>query len=149
MRAVVQRVRRASVRVAGEELGSMGPGLLALVAVSRHDTRDSARELVRKLLNLRVFEGERGGMDRSLLDVGGELGLISQFTLFGDTRKGRRPSFAAAAPPAQAQPLFDTVVTAAQAEGVRVLTGRFGAMMDVELVNRGPVTLLIDTEKRF
>lgn len=149
MRAVVQRVRRAAVHVDGECLGTMGPGLLALVGVGRTDSSEAARELVRKLLNLRIFEGARGNLDASLLEVGGELGLVSQFTLFGDTRKGRRPSFSAAAAPADAEPLFAAVVAAARAAGLAVLCGRFGAMMDVELVNWGPVTLLVDTEKQF
>ena len=157
MRAVVQRVRRALVRVDGETIGEMGPGLLALVGVGRSDSPESARELVHKLLNLRVFESlessdpsrEARRMDATLLDIEGSLGLVSQFTLFGDTRKGRRPSFAQAAPPAQAEPLFDAAVAAARDAGVAVVTGRFGAMMDVELVNWGPVTLLVDTDKQF
>jgi len=149
VRAVVQRVRRAAVRVDGATLGAMGPGLLALIGVGRSDSSESARELVRKLLNLRVFEGANGSMDASLLEVGGELGLVSQFTLFGDTRKGRRPSFSGAASPADAEPLFEAVVSAARLAGLDVLTGRFGAMMEVELVNWGPVTLLVDTEKQF
>lgn len=149
MRAVLQRVRRAVIRVDGETLGTMGPGLLALVGIGRSDSSESARELVRKLLNLRIFEGEGGRMDASLLEVGGALGLVSQFTLFGDTRKGRRPSFAGAAAPADAEPLFAAVVSSARTAGLEVVTGRFGAMMEVELVNWGPVTLLVDTEKQF
>ena len=146
---MVQRVRVARVRVGRELVAEMGPGLLALVGVGRADNREAATELARRLVHLRVLEDEAGRMNRSLVENGGTLGVVSQFTLFGDARKGRRPSFVDAAPGEQAEPLVETVATAARALGVRVVTGRFGAMMDVELVNAGPVTLLLDTEKRF
>jgi len=145
MRAVAQRVRSARVRVAGEEIAAMGEGLLTLVGVGSEDGADDARELARKLVSLRVFADAEGRMNRSLLETGGTLGLVSQFTLFGDTRHGRRPSFTGAAPAAQAEPLLAVLVEAARAQGVPVVTGRFGADMEVELVNAGPVTLWIDT----
>lgn len=149
MRAVVQRVSRAQIRVAGETVGEIGPGLLALVAVSRQDDRESARVLAGKLLRIRVFGDAEGRLNQSLLDTGGALALVSQFTLFGDLRKGLRPSFGASAPGDAAEPLFNTLVASARAEGVQVETGRFGATMAVELVNDGPVTLLVDTERQF
>ena len=123
----------------------MGSGMLCLVAVGHSDGHRQASELARKLIHLRVFADDDGRMNRSLLDVGGTLGIVSQFTLYGDTRKGRRPFFGGAARPADAEPLLDALVEAARAEGVPVVTGRFGADMDVELVNTGPVTLWIDT----
>lgn len=149
MRAVVQRVERASVEVGGEIVGAMQSGLLALVGVGTEDGEEDARELARKLVHLRIFEDDSGRMNRSLLDEGGTLGVVSQFTLFGDCRKGRRPSFGAAAAPDVAEPLVAAVVTAAKALGVPVVTGRFQAMMRVSLVNQGPVTLLLDTRKVF
>jgi D-tyrosyl-tRNA(Tyr) deacylase len=127
----------------------MGEGLLALVGVSRDDGQKQAEELARKLVHLRVFLDEEGRMNRSLIETGGQLGIVSQFTLFGDARRGRRPSYSDAAPPEQAEPLIRAVVTAAGATGVSVITGRFRAMMDVELVNAGPVTILIDTDRVF
>ncbi len=149
MRAVVQRVSRAAVRVGGERVASMEQGLLALVGVGRGDGPAAAVELARRLVGLRVFADPEGRMNRSLLEVGGELGVVSQFTLFGDARRGRRPSFAAAAPPAQAAALLDALVASARELGARVLTGRFQAHMEVELVNDGPVTILLDTDKLF
>ncbi len=149
MRAVVQRVRSAEVRVAGEVVGRMGAGLLALVGAGQGDNEGAAEELVRKITNLRVFPDENGQMNLSLLERGGQLGIVSQFTLFGDTRKGRRPSYNGALAPERAAPLIDEVVRAARACGVEVMTGRFGALMEVELVGDGPVTLLVDTEKQF
>lgn len=147
MRAVAQRVRSACVRVAGDEIAAMGEGLLTLVGVGVDDSADDARELARKLVGLRVFADAEGRMNRSLREAGGTLGLVSQFTLFGDTRRGRRPSFTGAAPAAQAEPLLALLAEAARAEGVPVVTGRFGADMEVELVNAGPVTLWIDTRQ--
>jgi len=126
-------------------LSEMGPGLLCLVAVGSSDGLRQAEELAHKLVHLRVFPDERGRMNRSLLDVGGMLGIVSQFTLYGDTRKGRRPYFGGAAPPERAEPLLEALVQAAREAGASVVTGRFGARMDVELVNSGPVTLWIDT----
>jgi D-tyrosyl-tRNA(Tyr) deacylase len=149
MRAVVQRVRSARIRVDGRCVGEMGEGLLALVGVGRRDAREQAEELARKLVHLRVFRDEEGRMNRSLLETAGRLGVVSQFTLFGDARRGRRPSYTDAAPPERAEPLIQAVVDAASAAGVAVITGRFRAMMDVELVNAGPVTILLDTERVF
>lgn len=149
MRAVAQRVSRARVRVAGETVGDMDAGLLALVGVSRDDQPDDARQLAEKLVGLRVFPDAEGKMNRSLIDVGGSLGIVSQFTLMGDCRKGRRPSYAQAAPPEVAEPLIERLVAEARGAGVRVITGRFRAMMSVELVNDGPVTLLLDTRRLF
>lgn len=127
----------------------MGEGLLALVGVGRDDGAKQAEELARKLIELRVFADDEGRMNRSLLETGGTLGVVSQFTLFGDVRRGRRPSYTEAAPPEQAEPLLEALVAAARAADVPVITGRFRAMMRVELVNAGPVTILVDTAKRF
>ena len=151
MRCVVQRVRRARVDVAGTAVAEMGPGLLARVGVGRDDDPASARALADKLVALRVFPDEAGQrpMHRSLLEVDGSLGLVSQFTLHADLRKGRRPSLAAAAPSERAEPLFEEVARRARDLGVPVVTGRFGASMQVELVNDGPVTLLLDTAGAF
>ena len=127
----------------------MDQGLLALVGVAREDGIPQAEELARKLVHLRVFADDASRMNRSLLDVGGTLGVVSQFTLLGDARQGRRPFFGAAAPAEQAEALIERVVEAARTEGAPVVTGRFQAMMDVELVNTGPVTILLDTDKNF
>jgi D-tyrosyl-tRNA(Tyr) deacylase len=145
---VVQRVRRATVCVGGEEVAAMGPGLLALVGVARQDGPQDAVQLARRLVELRIFEDETGRMNRSLLETGGALGVVSQFTLLGDTRKGRRPSFVEAAPPEVAEPLVEALVGAARDRGVSVVTGRFRTSMEVALVNVGPVTLLVDTRER-
>ncbi len=145
----MQRVSRARIRVGHETVGSMGAGLLALVGVSRTDDSAQARDLARRLVELRVFADVDGRMNRSLLEAGGSLGVVSQFTLLGDARRGRRPSFGAAAPAAQAEPLIGELVEAARGLGVEVTTGRFQAHMEVELVNDGPVTILLDTEKAF
>jgi D-aminoacyl-tRNA deacylase len=144
---VVQRVTCARVRVADECVAEMGAGLLALVGVGRTDDAAHARELARKLVHLRILEDEAGRMSRSLVETGGTLGLVSQFTLYGDARKGRRPSWLDAAPPELAEPLLEAVAAAAREHGVPVVTGRFRAQMDVELVNSGPVTLILDTAK--
>jgi D-tyrosyl-tRNA(Tyr) deacylase len=149
VRAVVQRVSQATVRVGEEELAAMGCGLLALVGVASDDSPDDARELARKLVHLRIFPDAEQRMNRSLLEVGGTLGVVSQFTLYGDVRKGRRPFFGAAAAPERAKPLVDAVVEAARGEGASVVTGRFRAQMEVSLVNEGPVTILIDTRGEF
>ncbi len=127
----------------------MGEGLLALVGVGREDTAAQAEALAQRIANLRIFEDESERMNRSLLDTGGTLGVVSQFTLYGDARRGRRPSFAGAAPADQAEPLIRALEQAARELGIEVVSGRFQAMMDVELVNTGPVTILIDTDKRF
>jgi D-tyrosyl-tRNA(Tyr) deacylase len=149
LRAVAQRVSSARISVDGEEVGALRDGLLVLVGIGSDDTHGDAQELARKLVHLRVFADAQGRMNRSLLDVGGTLGLVSQFTLFGDARQGRRPSFTAAAAPDVAQPLFERLVDAARAEGAPVVTGVFGSHMQVSLVNDGPVTLLIDTRRTF
>jgi D-tyrosyl-tRNA(Tyr) deacylase len=149
VRAVVQRVRCAKVSVNGEATCSMGEGLLALVGVSRGDAAAQAEDLARRLVHLRVFNDDAERMNRSLLDTGGTLGIVSQFTLYGDARQGRRPSYAEAAPASQARPLIDALVEAAHQLGVPVVCGQFQAMMDVALVNAGPVTILLDTEKQF
>jgi len=127
----------------------MGAGLLALVGVGRSDGEAQARELARRMLQLRVFPDSEGRMNLCLLEVGGTLGVVSQFTLFGDARHGRRPSYVAAAPGEQAEPLLEILVDTARELGATVVTGRFGAMMEVALVNEGPVTILLDTEKMF
>jgi D-tyrosyl-tRNA(Tyr) deacylase len=145
MRAVVQRVSRAAVRTGGEEVGRIGAGLLVLLAVGHGDGPREVDWMVRKLAEVRIFGDGDGKMNRSLGDVGGELLLISQFTLFGDLERGRRPSFTDSAPPAVAEPLIDAVAAGLRARGLTVATGRFGAMMEVELVNEGPVTLILDT----
>ncbi|HTO69948.1 MAG TPA: D-aminoacyl-tRNA deacylase [Myxococcota bacterium] len=149
MRAVAQRVRRARVVVGGEVVAEMGEGLLALVGVARGDADDDARALAERLVHLRVFDDENGVMNRSLADVAGTLGVVSQFTLLGDCRKGRRPSWNEAAPPPEAEPLLAALVDRARSLGAPVVTGRFRAEMDVELVNAGPVTLLLDTRRVF
>jgi D-tyrosyl-tRNA(Tyr) deacylase len=149
VRAVAQRVREARIRVEGREVASMGAGLLALVGVGRSDGPSDAVELARKLVELRVFADAEGRMNRSLLEVGGTLGVVSQFTLFGDVRRGRRPGFAEAAPPEPAEALVAAVVAAARERGAPVVTGVFRAHMEVCLVNDGPVTLLVDTQKLF
>ena len=149
MRAVAQRVRRAQVAVAGEVVAEMREGLLALVGVARGDGDDDARALAEKLVHLRVFDDEKGVMNRSLADARGTLGVVSQFTLLGDCRKGRRPSYGDAAVPADAEARLAVLVAHARALGVTVVTGRFRADMDVELVNAGPVTLLLDTRRVF
>ncbi len=146
MRAVVQRVARARVEVDGEVTGSIGRGFLILLGVSRDDTEAEATMLANKVAVLRVFQDDDGKMNRSLLDVGGSALVVSQFTLHADVRKGRRPSFVAAAPPDQAEALYLRFVEALSALGVPVATGRFQAMMDVHLVNSGPVTLILDTD---
>jgi D-tyrosyl-tRNA(Tyr) deacylase len=149
MRAVAQRVREAAVHVGGEEVARMREGLLALVGVAVDDTREDAEELARKLVALRVFPDADGRMNRSLLDTGGTLGVVSQFTLLGDARHGRRPSYTRAAPAERAAPLIDAVLDAAREAGVPVVAGRFQATMDVSLVNAGPVTILLDTRREF
>jgi len=149
MRAVVQRVSSADVSVAGERVSHMGEGLLAFVGVGRRDDLTQADEMARRLVHLRVFSDEAGRMNRELLETGGTLGVISQFTLYGDARQGRRPFFGEAAPAERAAPLIEGLIAAAEGYGVSVVCGRFQAMMDVALVNSGPVTILLDTEKRF
>ena len=145
MRAVIQRVSRASVTVDGTEVGRIGNGLLVLLGVGRGDSEQDAEMLARKIVGLRVFQDAAGKMNVSLKDTGGGLLVVSQFTLYGDTRKGRRPSFDLAAPPELARRLYEHFVEAARREGVTVETGVFQAMMSVTLVNEGPVTLLVES----
>jgi D-tyrosyl-tRNA(Tyr) deacylase len=144
MRVVVQRVTEAQVSVDGAVVGAIGPGLVALVGVTHDDDADRARRLAAKLWHLRILDDERGVMNRSVADIGGEVLVVSQFTLYGDTAKGRRPSWVAAAPPDQAEPLVDAVVAELRALGAQVATGRFRADMRVALVNDGPVTVIVD-----
>ena len=147
MRAVIQRVSRARVRVAGAIPGEIGSGLLIFLGVGQGDTSKEADYLLDKIVNLRIFEDGEGKMNLSLLDAGGELMVISQFTLYADCRKGRRPSFTDAAPPGEAEKLYDYFVGAARTRGLKVATGIFQALMEVELVNFGPVTILLDSSK--
>jgi D-aminoacyl-tRNA deacylase len=149
MRAVVQRVKEAWVRVGAEEVARIGEGLLVLVGVAAGDGQEDVAYLARKLAYLRVFAGDGHLMHLSLLDTGFELLLVSQFTLLGDCRKGRRPSFDAAAPPEQAERLYEALAAALAALGLKVATGRFRQMMEVGLINDGPVTLLLDSKKSF
>ena len=148
MRALLQRAARAEVRVGGEVVGRIGEGLVVLLGVGHGDTADVARSLAGKVCELRIFRDEAGLTNRSLLDVGGEALVISQFTLYADTRKGRRPSFLGAAPPALGESLYGVFVDAVESRGVRVARGVFGAEMEVELVNDGPMTIWLDTEAR-
>ncbi|MBV8150176.1 MAG: D-tyrosyl-tRNA(Tyr) deacylase [Candidatus Eremiobacteraeota bacterium] len=149
MRAVVQRVSRAEVRVGAETVGRIAVGFVLLVGVGVDDDESDAVALARKVAGLRVFRDDAGEMNRELREAGGTVLVISQFTLHGDARKGRRPSFIAAARPEQAQPLYERVVVELRREGIETAEGRFGAMMDVELVNDGPVTILLDTKRLF
>ncbi|QYO66324.1 D-aminoacyl-tRNA deacylase [Leptolyngbya sp. 7M] len=149
MRAVVQRVSRASVSVDGEIVGAIRNGLLVLLGVRSTDDRESADYLADKIVNLRIFEDADGRMNKSLLESNGELLVVSQFTLYGDARKGRRPSFIDAAPPERANELYEHFVSKCKKLVETVKTGRFQAMMDVELVNNGPVTILLDSEKQI
>ena len=149
MRAVVQRVSEASVRVEGEVVGRIGTGLLVLLGVGRGDTDRDAEQLAERVLHLRVFADEAGQMNRSVSDVNGGLLVVSQFTLYGDARKGRRPSFVDAAPPEEANRLYQAFAERLRASGLRVEQGVFRALMDVALVNHGPVTILLDGAKNF
>jgi D-aminoacyl-tRNA deacylase len=149
MRACVQRVSRASVTVEGQIVGEIGRGLLVLLGVAQGDDEKDARYLGEKIVGLRIFEDDAGKMNRSLIDAGGGLLVVSQFTLLGDVRKGRRPSFIDAAPPDEANRLYEVFAAAAASHGLPVATGRFQTHMDVELVNDGPVTLLLDSRKLF
>jgi D-tyrosyl-tRNA(Tyr) deacylase len=148
MKVLVQRVSRASVTVRGEVVGRIGLGLVGLVGVAQGDTEEDARYLVEKTVNLRIFPDEAGKFNRSLVDVGGGLLLVSQFTLISDTRKGRRPSFIEAAGPAEAEALFNRFVDLARATGLKVETGQFQQHMLVEIHNDGPVTILLDSKAR-
>ncbi len=149
MRAVVERVSRAKVTVNGWTSGEIGHGLLVLLGVGHEDTEADASYLAEKIAGLRIFEDSEGKMNRSVVDVGGSVLAVSQFTLYGDVRRGKRPSFDAAAPPEQARRLYEFFVQCVQAAGLRCETGRFQEMMQVELVNEGPVTILLDSGKAF
>lgn len=149
MRSVVQRVSRASVKVNGEFTGKIEEGLLVLLGVAQDDTESDADYLAAKIAGLRIFEDEAGKMNRSVVDIGGSVLAVSQFTLFGDVRRGKRPSFDAAARPERAQALYEYFVARVHALGLRCETGCFQAMMEVELVNQGPVTILLDSRKLF
>ncbi len=145
MRAVLQRVTQARVLVEGEVVGVIGPGLLVLLGVAASDTLEEVHWLADKVLGLRIFNDAEGKMNRSVADVGGAVLVVSQFTLYGDCRKGRRPSFIDAAPPELAVPLYEAFIADVRAQGIPVASGRFRAMMQVELVNDGPVTLIVDS----
>ncbi len=149
MRAVVQRVTSASVTVDGARVGKIERGLCVLLGVAVEDTADDVAYMVNKLVGLRIFEDDDGKMNRSLAEAGGAMLVVSQFTLYGDCRKGRRPSFVGAAGPEQGSALYEAFVAAVREQGITVETGRFRAMMDVALVNEGPVTLLVDSRKTF
>ena len=146
MRAVLQRVRQARVRVGDEVTGEIGRGLLVLLGVAHGDTPAQARWLAEKVVGLRIFQDDDGKMNRDVSEAGGGVLVVSQFTLYGDCRKGRRPSFIDAAGPETAIPLYEAFVNTVRAQGVPTATGRFGAMMQVELVNDGPVTLIVDSK---
>ena len=146
MRAVIQRVSRAKVTVDSAVVGAISRGLLVLLGVARTDTLEDARWLAEKVAGLRVFEDADGKMNLDVSEVNGEVLVVSQFTLYGDCRKGRRPSFIEAAPPEQAMPLYEAFVAGIKALGIRTATGRFRAMMQVESVNEGPVTLIVDSK---
>ena len=149
MRAVLQRVSRARVLVDGSVTGEIGPGLVVLMAVGREDVSATAAAMAEKIVNLRIFADDQGKMNRSVLDTGGAILAISQFTLYGDARGQRRPSFIQAAPPELGKALYDEFVVALRALGVRVETGVFQAHMSLELTNDGPVTILLDSDKTF
>jgi len=148
MRAVIQRVSSASVEVDGKVVGSIERGFLALIGVGRDDTEEDAASIASKIAGLRIFNDEAGKMNLSVADVGGGVLVVSQFTLYGDCRKGRRPSFIGAAPPEVAMPLYEVFINSLRSLGLPTATGRFGAMMQVELINEGPVTLILDTTER-
>lgn len=149
MRAVVQRVSRGKVTVDRYTAGEIGVGLLVLLGVGREDAEADASYLAEKIAGLRIFEDEEGKMNRSVLDAGGSVLAVSQFTLYGDVRKGKRPSFDAAAPPELARRLYEFFVERIRGSGLRCETGRFQEMMQVEMVNEGPVTILLDSKKQF
>ena len=149
MRAVVQRVRRASVTVDGQVVGAIGSGLLVLLGVGRDDAEGDAAYVAGKIHDLRLFADAEGRMNRSVAEVGGAVLVVSQFTLFGDCRRGRRPSYGAAAPPDSARALYEALVARLRSAGLPVRTGEFQALMDVELVNDGPVTVLLDSGRAF
>jgi D-tyrosyl-tRNA(Tyr) deacylase len=147
MRVVLQRVSQAEVSVSGETIGRIGPGLLALAAVSRQDDENDLLWMARKIVDLRVFDDDKGNLNLSLRDIHGQLLVVSQFTLYGDCKKGRRPSYSNAAPPAEAEALYDRFVEIVSGAVPGVQTGRFQAAMEVRLTNDGPVTLILDSKQ--
>jgi len=149
MRAVVQRVKEARVEVNGNVVGSIRQGILVFLGVGKNDGDEDISYIVDKLLHLRIFEDDQGKMNRSVLDIGGEILVVSQFTLFGDCRKGRRPSFTDAAPPEQAEALYEECIKRLRISGITVATGKFREMMKVFILNDGPVTILLDSKKLF
>ncbi|HYA64552.1 MAG TPA: D-aminoacyl-tRNA deacylase [Candidatus Sulfotelmatobacter sp.] len=149
MRAVVQRVKRAEVRVNGRVVGAVGEGMVVLLGVGKEDNLEAAESLAEKIVNLRIYDDEQGRMNRSIAEIQGSLLCVSQFTLYGDCRKGRRPSYDRAARPDMACRLYEAFVESVRARGITVQTGQFQALMEVELVNDGPVTLLLDSERVF
>ena len=149
MRAVIQRVTSARVNIDGQEYSRIGIGLLVLIGVEKEDTIEDGEMLARRIVELRIFEDDAGKMNRSIADAGGQILAVSQFTLLGDCRRGRRPSFDPAAPPDAARELYEKFVEQIAALGVPVKTGMFQAMMDIELTNQGPVTFILDSRKRF
>jgi D-aminoacyl-tRNA deacylase len=149
LRAVIQKVKRASVTVNGEIVGNINSGILLFLGISNRDSIADVTYILEKAINLRIFDDAHEKMNLSLLDVSGELLIVSQFTLYGDTRKGRRPSYIDAAPPNVANEIYELFVAEARKKVAKVETGKFQAMMDVELINDGPVTILIDSEKQF
>ena len=149
MRAVVQRVTQASVTVGDETVGKIGPGIMVLIGVSSEDADKDLKYITDKVMNLRIFDDENGVMNRSVIDVGGSILAVSQFTLYGDARGGRRPSYIRAASPEPANELYERAVAAWRAQGIHVETGRFRTEMKVSLINDGPVTILLDSEKAF
>jgi D-tyrosyl-tRNA(Tyr) deacylase len=149
MRAVIQRVSRAQVRVEGQITGEIGKGLLVLLGIGKGDSNKEADDLLEKMIHLRIFEDTQGKMNLSLLGVAGDLMVISQFTLYADCRKGRRPSFTDASPPEEAKVLYDYFISRAKSQGMKVAAGIFQALMEVELVNLGPVTILLDSSGDF
>ncbi|NNU91987.1 D-tyrosyl-tRNA(Tyr) deacylase [Geobacillus sp. NFOSA3] len=148
MKVVVQRAKHAKVTVNGEVVGSIDHGLVLLVGVTHSDTVEDAAYIADKIAHLRIFEDESGKMNLSVLDVGGEILSVSQFTLYGDCRKGRRPNFMEAAKPDRALPIYKAMNEALRQKGIRVETGKFGAMMEVELINDGPVTLIVESKEK-
>ncbi|MCD6080281.1 MAG: D-tyrosyl-tRNA(Tyr) deacylase [Candidatus Omnitrophica bacterium] len=148
MRAVIQRVAEAGIKVSGEQIAKIGRGLVVLVGIGKDDNDDDILWLANKIINLRIFEDEAGKFNYSILDVKGEILLVSQFTLYGDCRKGRRPSFDYAMPPDKAREMFNKLFDYLQTQNLKVQKGIFGAKMDVELVNAGPVTIILDSKQK-
>jgi D-tyrosyl-tRNA(Tyr) deacylase len=145
MKAVIQRVNQSAVQVESRQISAIEKGLLVLLGVGHEDTEEQVKWLAQKIANLRIFEDQNGKMNSSVLDIGGSMLIVSQFTLLGDCRKGRRPSFVAAAPPAKAEALYEQFIAQVKQMKIEVATGRFGAMMQVSLINDGPVTLILST----